>query len=61
MDVVVSPSKIDLCEVLRSFEFVDELGDEQERVVVPNCVFVQIPIILDHLLPSIFLRHEEYR
>ena len=59
-DVVVSPPEIDLCEVLRSLELIDELRDERERVVVPNRVFVQIPIILYHPLPTVLLQHKEY-
>ena len=39
-DIVVSPPEINLGEVLRSLEFVNELGDERERVVVLNRVFV---------------------
>ena len=59
-DVVVTPPEIDLREVLRSLEFVDELGDERERVVVPNRVFIQIPIILYHPFPTVFLWNKEY-
>ena len=58
-DVVVTPPKIDLCEVLRSLELVDELGDEREGIVVPNRMFVQIPVILYHPLSSVLLRHKE--
>ena len=61
LDVVVSPPEIDLREVLRSFELIDELRDEWERVVVPNRMFVQIPIILYHLFSSVLFRYEEYR
>ena len=60
-DVVVTPPEIDLCEVLGSLELVDELRDERERVVVSYCVLVQVPVILNHPLPSVLLRHEEYR
>ena len=59
-DVVVTPPQIDLREVLRSFELIDELRDERERVVVPNRVFVQILIVLHHPLPSILLWYKEY-
>ena len=38
--VVVAPPKVYLREVLRPLELVDVLQDEQERVVVPYCVFV---------------------
>ena len=59
--VVVFPPKVYLREVLRSLELVDKLRDEWERVVVPYCVLVQVPVILNHPLPSVLLRHEEYR
>ena len=59
-DVVVPPSEVDLCEVLGSLELIDELGDERERVVVPNRVFVQIPIILYHPFPTVLLWYKEY-
>ena len=38
--VVISPMKVYLCEVLRSFELVDELRDKQERVIVPYGMFI---------------------
>ena len=60
MDIVVSPPEIDLREVPRSLELVNELRDERERVVVPNRMFVQIPIILYHLFPTVLLWYKEY-
>ena len=59
-DIVVSPPEINLGEVLRSLELVDKLGDEGERVVIPNHMLIQILIVLHHPLPTIFLWHEEY-
>ena len=61
MDVVVSPPKVDLSEVLRSLEFVNKLGNEWERVVVLNCMLVQILVVLHHLFPTVLLWHKEYR
>ena len=58
--VVVTPPKVYLREVLQTFELVDELRDEQERVVVPHSVFVQVPVVLNHSLSSVFLWHEEH-
>ena len=58
--IVVFPLKVYLCEVLRTLELVDELRDEWERVVVPYSMFIQVPVVLDHPLSSIFLQHEEY-
>ena len=61
MDVVISPLEINLHEVLRSLEPVDELGNEWERVVVLNCVLVQIPVVLHHPFLAVLLWYEEYR
>ena len=58
--IIVTPPEVYLREVLRTLEFADKLRDERERVVVPHSVLVQVPVVLDHLLSSIFLRHEEY-
>ena len=58
--VVVTPPKIYFGEVLRALEFVNELRDERERIVVPNCVFIQIVIVLYHLLPTVLLGDKEY-
>ena len=38
--IIVSPPKVYLHEIARSFELVDELQDEQERIVVSHCVLV---------------------
>ena len=58
--IIVFPLKIYLHEVLRSLELVDKLQDEQKRVVVSHCMLVQIPVVLNHPLSSVFLWHEEY-
>ena len=60
MDIVISPLEINLREALGSFEFVDELGDERERVVVSDHMFIQVPIILYHPFPTVLLQYEEY-
>ena len=59
--VVVTPPEVYLCEVLQSLELVDELRDEQEQVVVSYCMLIQVPVVLNHPLLSVFLRHKEYR
>ena len=47
LDVVVSPSNIHLGEVLCSFQFVDEGGDEGEWVGILNCMFIKVSIVLE--------------
>ena len=46
VDIVVSSSNIKLGEVFHILEFVNEVGDERERIGVLNGVVVQIAIIL---------------
>lgn len=45
-DVVVAPSYIKLGEDMGSFEFVNEVGDEGERVGIVDSVFIDISIVL---------------
>ena len=58
--IVVSPTEVYLREVLQSLELVDELRDEWERVVVSYCMLVQVPVVLNHPLSTVLLRHEEH-
>ena len=57
--VVVTPLKVYLCEILRSLELVDKLRDEQEWVIVSYGMLIQVPVVLNHLLSSVSLWHEE--
>ena len=61
LHIVVPPPKVYLREVLRSLELVDELQNERERVIVSYSVLIEVPVVLDHLLSSVFLWHKEYR
>ena len=58
--VIVTPLKVYLREVLQSLELVDKLQDEQERVIVSHCVLIEVPVVLHHLLLSVFLWHKEH-
>ena len=60
VDIVVSPSNIKLGEVFHILEFVNEVGDERERIGVLDGVFVQIAIILAGAeFPVLFFDKEE--
>ena len=54
-DVVISPSEIHLGEQLSSLQFLGQLPDKRKRVIVLDCVFIKIAIILYHSLLSILL------
>ena len=58
-DVVVPPSDIHFGEILGSFQFVDEGGDEGEWVSILDHVFIEILVILARVKPSIFLLNKE--
>ncbi|KIJ06958.1 hypothetical protein PAXINDRAFT_91198, partial [Paxillus involutus ATCC 200175] len=46
LNVVVSPSDIEFRKDLRSFEFINEIGDEGKGIRVFDSVGVQVSIIL---------------
>ena len=50
-DVVVSPSNVYLGEEFGSFQFIDEGGNEQERICILDGVFIEILIILERAKP----------
>ena len=61
-DVVISPLYIKLGEDLGIFEFVNEIGDQGERVGILHSVFVKVAVILAGSEASIlFLDKEERR
>ncbi|KAG5332685.1 hypothetical protein C0989_006724 [Termitomyces sp. Mn162] len=47
--IVVTPPDIQFSEVLRTPEVVDELGDEEERVMILYCYGIEYPVVLDQL------------
>ena len=60
-NIVVSLAEIHLGEQLSSLQLLGQLSDKGEWIVVLDCVFVKIVVVLYHSLLSIFLRDEEYR
>ncbi len=46
-DIVVSPTNVELCEVLGSTQFVDELRDERQRVAILDRHLVELSVVLD--------------
>ena len=59
VNVVVPPSDVHLREVLSSFQFINEGGDEGQWVCILDRVFIEISIILAGVESSIFLLDEE--
>ena len=61
MHIVVPPLHIKFGEYFCSLEFINEVGNERERIGILNCVFIEIAIVLAWLEPTIFLLHKEER
>ena len=47
MDVIVTPADVELCEVARTLEFIDEFGDKGKRSGILDCNIVEGAIVLD--------------
>lgn len=58
-DVVVTPSYVELGEVARSLQSVDDVSDQGEWVAILDCVLVETSIVLDKAERSILLFDEE--
>ena len=61
VDVIETPSDIQLCEVSCPSEFLYQLGDEREWVLVLHCDGIQGTVVLHQVEGSIFLFDEEDR
>ena len=60
VDIVVSPSDVELGEVFCIFEFIDEVGDEGKEVGISDGMFIQVVIILTGAeFPILLLDKEE--
>ena len=60
-DVVVSPSDVKLGKEFCSLEFINEIGDERERVCVSDGMLVDVAIVLTRSEAAIFLFNKEER
>jgi hypothetical protein len=58
-DVVVSPTNVELGEVLGALESVDDIRDEGERVPVLDCDLVELPIVLHKAELAVLLLDKE--
>jgi len=58
-NVVIPPSDVELCEDTSIFEFVDDVGDERERVLVLDRERVQLTVVLHRTEFTILLFDEE--
>jgi hypothetical protein len=59
MDIIVSTSYIELGEVSRTFELMDEIIDEGEGVLIFLCDGIECLIVLDKVELTILLLDEE--
>ncbi|KIK93229.1 hypothetical protein PAXRUDRAFT_145523 [Paxillus rubicundulus Ve08.2h10] len=59
--IVVTPANIKFGEILCSFEFIDKLGDEGERIMILHRYCIQPTIILYQAQFSVFLLDKEER
>jgi hypothetical protein len=58
-DIIVSPSYIELGEVSRALESMDEIVDEGKGVSIFSCDGVECSIVLDEVELTILLLDEE--
>jgi len=59
-DIIVSPSKVELCVVLGTFELVKEVANSWEQVCIFDCPIIQSSVILAWSeFPRVFLGNEE--
>ena len=61
LDIIVSSLDVKFGEDFRSLEFIDEVGNERERVCITDSVFVNIAIVLAGLKATVLLFDEEER
>ena len=59
VDVVIPPSYVHFGEVFGSIQSIDEGRDEGERIHIPDSMFIEIPIVLARVKPSVLLLNEE--
>ena len=60
-DIIVSPSDVEPGEDFCPLEFIDEVGNEGERVCVMDSVFVNVAIVLTGSKATVFFLDEEER
>src|SRR5882762_8927482 len=46
-NIVIAPSNIELCEDSSGFEFIDDVGNQRERILIFNRERVQLTVVLD--------------
>ena len=59
VDIVVSPSNVELGEVVSIFQLVHKVGDEEKGVGIAGGVFIEVPVILARTEFSILLLDDE--
>ena len=61
LDIVVTPADIKLCEVVSTFEMVNEAINEGERISIFPSDEIECMIVLDEPELPVFLLHKEDR
>jgi hypothetical protein len=59
LDIVVSPSNIELGEPMLANKLINELLDERERVGIPHSKLIELSVILYRSLFAILLLDKE--
>ena len=59
VNILITPSNIQLCENLRTAKLIDKVRDEWEGVAILNCHCIECTIILDEAKATILLLDEE--
>ena len=61
LDIIVSPSDVELGEDFRPLEFINKVRNEGERVCVMDDMFVDVVIVLTGSEAAVFLFDKEER
>ena len=61
LDAACNTLHIHLGQVFGSFQFVDEGGDEGERISILNSMFIEVSVVLERAESSILLLDKEER
>ena len=61
LDIIVSPSDVELGEDFRPLEFIDEVRNKGKRVCITDSVFIDVAIVLTGSQAPVLLFDEEER
>jgi hypothetical protein len=61
VNIVITPSNVEFGEDLSSFEFIDEVRDEEKRIGIAGGMGIEISVVLARTEFAILLFHKEER